>query len=247
LTVLYTNGDIQGVKKLEKEFAGAEKMAVLHEARGKDTRANRLMDSFDRATVRGLGDNQVFTDEVMAKLQDVRKSIDTVLTSGANDSIPNDTRETLRLAQSTLETISSDSRRVLALSSEGDILLNDADYNVSVAEARVGNAEKATYLKLEDEKAKEDGKLIEEMDTRVRTVTKGPSEGVGVVKEILGRIGAGDTGGGGGGGVGGGVGQGGGTGMGMGDEGHQERIKRALEAAKMRNINQAGIKDGGGG
>jgi hypothetical protein len=242
LTVLYTNGDVQGVKQLEKEFAAAEKMAVLHEARGKDTRANKLMDTFDRATVRGLGDNQVFTDDLLARLQNLKKAVDSVF-SGSNNTgndpsslLPSGTRDALQLAQSTLETISSDSRRILALSSEGDILLNDADYNVSVAEARVANADKATYSKLEDEKAKEDGKLIEEMDTRVRTVTKGPAEGVSLVKELLSRVGGVATGAA----VAAaapGVGAPG-TGMSMADEGHEERIKRALEAAKMRNAGK---------
>ncbi len=156
LTILYTNGNVQGVKQLEKEFAAAEKMAVLHEARGKDTRANKLMDSFDRATVRGLGDNQVFTDELLSKLQELKRTIDTLLTSGPESkdilSTPSGARDTLHLAQSTLESISTDSRRLLALSNEGDILLNEADFNVSVAEARVANAEKAVYVKLEEEK-----------------------------------------------------------------------------------------------
>ncbi|KAJ9606431.1 hypothetical protein H2200_009392 [Cladophialophora chaetospira] len=228
LTVLYTNGNVQGVKQLEKEFAVAEKMAVLHEARGKDTRANKLMDSFDRATVRGLGDNQVFTDDLLSKLQELKKPIESLLASPDAQSnmdiltAPSGARDTLHIAQSTLESITNDSRRLLALSSEGDILLNDADYNVSVAEARVANAETAVYAKLEEEKGKEDGKLIEEMNVRTGSVTKAPNEGVKLVKELSEKVG------------------------GVEDPGRKERMLAALEKAKMRNAaGPAGVGDGG--
>ncbi|KIW83006.1 hypothetical protein Z517_02249 [Fonsecaea pedrosoi CBS 271.37] len=220
LTVLYANGDVQGVKKLEKEFAVAEKMAVLHEARSRDTRANKLMDSFDRATVRGLGDNQVFTDEVFDRLQEVKKALDAGALQNEKERLyePEGARETLSLAQNALDTVMSDSRRLLALSNEADVLLNDADYNVSVAEARVANADKPTYANLESEKAKEDTKLIEDMNVRISSVTKGPQEGISLIRELIDRIGD--------------------------DPAHQERIKKALEAAKMRNANGAANEGG---
>ncbi|OCT54476.1 hypothetical protein CLCR_00762 [Cladophialophora carrionii] len=225
LTILYTNGDVQGVKQLEKEFVVAEKMAVLHEARGKDDRANKLMDSFDRATVRGLGDNQVFTDEVLAKLQELKKAVDALLSSSDERDIlygANGATDTLSLAHSTLDSITNDSRRLLGLSNEGDILLNEADYNVSVAEARVANADSSVYTKLQEEKAKEDSKLIEEMNARTASVTKGPEEAIRLVRDIQATV------------VGGG-------------EGHEERIKRALEAAKARNASTGEGGGGGGG
>lgn len=257
LTVLYTNGDVSGVKTLEKEFAVAEKMAVLHEARAQDNRANKLMDSFDRATVRALGDNQVFIDDLVAKLQELKKAADLALRSPnenqKDDAVLSSAKDALTLAQSTLDTLISDSRRLLALSNEADVLLNDADFNVSIAEARVANADKDTYKKLEDEKAKEDGKLIEEMNSRIGGVTKDPDTARKVIKEVLERIGAGAGGGDGGGGGGSavmdagagvasdGVGAGGGGG-GPDDPGHQERLKRALEQAKKRNERAGGAE-----
>ncbi|EXJ53593.1 uncharacterized protein A1O5_13160 [Cladophialophora psammophila CBS 110553] len=218
LTVLYTNGDVQGVKKLEKEFAVAEKMAVLHEARGRDNRANKLMDSFDRVTVRGLGDNQVFTDEIFGRLQDVKQAIDSGAIQNEKEKLyeQDGARDILSLAQNALDTVMADSRRLLALSNEADVLLNDADYNVSVAEAQVADADKPTYANLEKEKAKEDAKLVEEMNVRISSVTKGPQEGIAMIRELIDRIGD--------------------------DPAHQERIKKALEAAKIRNAN--GVSEG---
>jgi hypothetical protein len=204
------------------------------------------MDSFDRATVRGLGDNQVFTDEVLSKLQELKKVVDTALTSADSSSkdilsqTSNGPRDTLHLAQSTLEAITSDSRRLLALSNEGDILLNDADYNVSVAEARVANADKAVYIKLEGEKGKEDGKLMEDMTVRTLSVVKGPAEGIRLVKEIERMVDGGGTPG-----VGSILAMGDGTGTGSEAVGeHAERMKMALEKAKIRNAGSTGGADG---
>lgn len=214
LTVLYTNGDTAGVKALEKEFAIAEKMQVLHEARGKDSRANRLMDSFDRATVRGLGDNQMFVDDVLPKLQELKTAMLAVEGDVAKKEKlfeQDGPRDTLALAQDVMDTVMADSRQLLGLSNEADILLNDADYGVSVAEARVANAEPTTYANLDKEKAKEDAKLIEEMNARISSVTKGPQDAITLARETIDRIGA--------------------------DPEHQERIKKALEAAKQRNAS----------
>ncbi|KAI1614292.1 hypothetical protein EDD36DRAFT_406559 [Exophiala viscosa] len=211
LTILYTNNDKDGMKSLEKDFEVAEKAQALHEARAKDERANKLMDSFDRATVRGLGDNQLFIDDVLAKLEDVKR----VIWSDEDGSLkkklyePGGARDTLSLAQDLVGVVMADSRKLLALSNEGDGLLNDADYGVSVSEARVGNADKSTYSSLEKEKAKEDAKLVEEMNTRLASVTKSPQAAIALTREVIDRIGD--------------------------DPAHQYRIKRALEAAKQRN------------
>ncbi|KAK5051008.1 hypothetical protein LTR84_003567 [Exophiala bonariae] len=213
LTVLYTNGDTAGVKSLEKDFAVAEKLQVLHEARGKDNRANKLMDSFDRATVRGLGDNQTFVDELLPKLQELKKCIassDQSATSNGQDLYENEgARDTLTLAQGVVTTVITDSRRLLALSNEADVLLNESDYGVSVAEARTATADAATYAKLESEKAKEDMKLVEEMNTRVNGVNKSPADALALIRELIDQIGT--------------------------DPDHKDRIKKALEAAKQRN------------
>ncbi|EXJ96394.1 hypothetical protein A1O1_01520 [Capronia coronata CBS 617.96] len=212
MTVLYTNGDAAGVKQLEKDFATAEKMQVLHEAREKDTIANRLMDAFDRAIVRGLGDNQTFIDGILTRLQDLRKTIPPAGPSGRDPHRETDAaRDTLSLAQSVVETVMADSRKILALSNEAEGLLNDADYAVSVADARVANADKVTYSNLESEKAKEDAKLREEMHSRISSVTKAPAEAVTLIQELLDRIGH--------------------------DPDHQERMRKALEAAKQRNAS----------
>jgi hypothetical protein len=216
LTVLYTNGDSEGTKRLEKEFSTAEKLQVLHEARDKDRRANQLMDSFERATVRGLGDNQAFLEDLFAK---VRKLNDVLPANGswrqsATDSVygPNGARSALASAQAVVDYVLADSQALLTTSSAADKTLNEADYAVSVAEARAANADEATHSKLKADFLKEERKLVEEMSMRMDSITKTPLECVKLMQEIVGRV---------------------------GDDGeHADRIKTALEQAKMRNAGR---------
>ncbi|RMZ92640.1 hypothetical protein DV736_g100, partial [Chaetothyriales sp. CBS 134916] len=216
LTVLYTNGDTQGVKKVEQEFAVAEKMQVLHEARAGDTRANALMDAFDRATVRGLGDNQTYIDDLLVRIRQVK---DMVLKEPSNIAqevyAPDGPRDSLWLAQTTLNFVLTDSQKLLALSNVADKLLNDSDYFVSVAEARVSNADQITYQRLAEEKENEDAKIVNDMNSRLSSIGKTPEAAIALIREVVDKVGD--------------------------DPEHQERIKKALEAAKQRNT---GIESG---
>ena len=210
LTVLYANGDVAAVKKLEQEFLTAERLQVLHEAQERDTRANKLMDTFDRATVRVLGDNQAYIDDLCVKL----RKTDAALARDGKELSQNNfeaggLRETLSEVKFALEFVAADSNAVLKASNTGDTILNDADYAVSVAKAEIANASAATYEKLKDEKQKEDAKIREDLDARQESIAKGPAEASSIVESIVARM--------------------------ERDPAHQERIQRALEAAKLRN------------
>lgn len=228
LTVLYTNGDTAGVKTLEAEFAVAEKMQVLHEARARDTRANKLMDHFDRATVRGLGDNQTLVDELLPKVRVVRDMVlkDPSIIGKGPEGQNNDllygahgVHATLTLTQSVIDLLLLDSQKLLTISNVADKLLNDADYSVSVAEARVSNADASVYAKLKEEKEKEDQKIVEDTQGRMGAVGKGPGEVAELCREVRKRVGE--------------------------DEGHGSRVGRALVEARRRNEGVGGGGVGG--
>lgn len=218
LTVLFINGDTRGTKALELDFNKAERLEVLHQARVKDDRANKLMDVIDKATVRGLGDNQSYMDDL---LTDVNKLKDIVMRDASNLPAdlyePGGARATLSLAQKTIDLTLADSQKMLITSNVADKLLNDADYAVSVAEARASEADPATYKKLSEEKAKEDAKIIEDTNSRMSSISKAPEQAIAVIREVVDYIGD--------------------------DIEHQERIHNALEAAKRRNTGVA-LTDG---
>lgn len=211
--MLYTNGDSDGTKKLEKEFSTAEKLQVLHEARDKDQRASKLMDTFERATVRALGDNQGYIEDLSVKIQGLN---DVLSPSGAWQQNAtevlygeNGARTALPFTQAVINFVLNDSRALLNISNVADKILNDADYGVSVAEAKVADADDTIHNKLKADKEKEDGKLLQEMRMRVDSIAKTPSNATNLVSEIVDRIGD--------------------------DKEHPDRMKKALEAAKMRN------------
>jgi hypothetical protein len=208
LSILLTNGDMAAMKKLEQEFSIAERQQALHEARENDTRANRLMDTVDRATVRGLGDNQHFVDEVVAKLQSVNEVMNAT-PENAKELLVAGLHEILRAAEEILNYISTDSKALLTMSNQANNMLNNADYDVSVAEARVGDASQESMKTLEEKKGKEDERIKAEVDTRLGIVAKGPEHALALVRNIMKRTGV--------------------------DPQHQDRVQKALEAAKLRN------------
>lgn len=217
LSVLYTNGDKEGVKKLEKDFDKAQSMQVLSEARKRDERANKLMDNVDRAAVRGLAENQEWVDEMSNKAMLLR---DLVLGSAANgpqgqdreDLLygPRGIRESMELLQEAANLVLAESRELVQMSSQADSLLNEADFAMFLAEAKIANAEEADFEKLTAEKVREDQKLKDESEGRMNGIQRGPEEIFAFIKDVRGSIGD--------------------------DKGHQERINNALEAAKRRNL-----------
>ena len=212
LSVLYTNGDTAAMKKLEIEFTRAERQQSLHDAREKDNRANKLMDTFDRATVRGLGDNQQFIDDVVVKLQAVGNLLKEKQGSLA-ELLPTGLGDLLRSTEELLDYVANDSKLLLTISNTADNMLNNADYDVSVAEAKVANATLDSMKVLEKEKKKEDERIRAEVETRMGSVAKGPENALTLVKSIMKRLGE--------------------------DPQHHDRVQKALEAAKLRNASKA--------
>ena len=213
LTVLYANGDVVAIKKLEQEFLTAERLQVLHETEERDLRANKLMDDFDRATARALGDNQAYIDDLSAKL----RAMDAALASDGRDFLqttfePGGLREILSQTKAALNFVAGDSHAMLGASNTADMILNEADYAVSLAKAQMANASRAVHVKLKEEKQKEDAKIREDLETRRESIGKGPAEASSVIDGIVARLGP--------------------------DAEHQERLQRALEVAKMRNASK---------
>lgn len=208
MSVLRTNGDIAGMKKLEQQFTTAERQQKLLEAREKDTRANKLMDTLDRAVVRGLGDNQQLVDEAVDKLQKITSWLDTK--PHVKDEALANLQTSLRSVEEVLDFVAADSQTLLRLSNTADDLLNTADYEVSKAEARLANTSAENMKKLEEEKSKEDERISAEVDTRMGSVAKGPAHALTMLRGVVKRL-AEDS------------------------PEHQDRVQKALEAAKLRN------------
>ncbi|KAK4925033.1 hypothetical protein LTR66_016425, partial [Elasticomyces elasticus] len=166
-SILYTNGDKAGVNKLEAEYDTAQSMQVLSETRKRDERANKVMDSFDRAVVRALAENQEWTDEMLTKTQLLR---DLILSESSNGPERKPDKDDL-------------------LYGAGGIKETTSTLTDAVAIVNQDSKELQDFEKLKAEKKKEDQKLKDDADNRLSGVQRGPDEILSCVKEVRDAIG----------------------------------------------------------
>ncbi|CAI7604021.1 unnamed protein product [Penicillium manginii] len=173
-------GDMASLRKLDGDFDRMEKRNILEAAKDRDDRANRLMDSFDDAILHGLGMNQSLLDELVSKVAHLEFT--TLRASG----IPDSELEQILKATATFATsLRADSEAILRCSGIADMALNDADYNVSVAEARYANSDTETFGRLEDEKKKEDAILETDLNSKLQSIKKSPADIEANVQRLL--------------------------------------------------------------
>ncbi|KAE8404106.1 hypothetical protein BDV37DRAFT_118596 [Aspergillus pseudonomiae] len=173
-------GDSVALKQLDREFDEMEKRNVLEAAKDRDERANRLMDSFDDAIMHGLGENQSLLDDVSAKLSKV--DVATIRSSSLPDT---EIEHMLRSVYNLVDSLRQDSESILHSFGIADSALNDADYGVSVAEARYSNADDDVFGRLEDDKKKEDAKIQTDLKSKLDSVRAGPAEIAATINNLL--------------------------------------------------------------
>lgn len=239
-------GDSAALKKLDNEFDQMEKRNIFEAAKDRDERANRLMDAFDDAIMHGLGENQSLLDDMSAKVKKVDAS-HLQLTSLSESEV----EQILKSVSTMVDSLRRDSESILHNFGIADSTLNNADYRLSVAEARYMNADHDVFRRLNAEKQKEDAKIQKDLESKLESVQDGPAEVTHRINELLEALGkdpiaepemssdaqtssshpvdslmpgprpatAGP--------------------LSNEDSEHQQRIRRALEAAKKRNAAKA--------
>ncbi|KAL4774230.1 hypothetical protein BDW60DRAFT_167217 [Aspergillus nidulans var. acristatus] len=173
-------GDSAALKKLDNEFDQMEKQNILEAARARDERANKLMDLFDDAIMRGLGENQSLLDELSAKVTQVDDAA--IRSSSLPDA---EVEQILKSVHGLVEYLRKDSESILHSFGVADSALNNADYSVSVAEARYSNAEPEVFRQLEAEKKKEDAKIQDNVRTKLQSVRVGPAKITAAINDAL--------------------------------------------------------------
>lgn len=177
-------GNSQALKKLDAEFDQMERRNVLEAARDRDERANRLMGPFDDAIMLGLGENQSLLDDVSAKMKKIETShLDS---SNLSDS---EVEQILKSVSTLVDSLRQDSESMLHNFGIADSTLNNADYRVSVAEARYSNAEHDVFRRLNAEKRKEDAKIQHDLNSKLESIRDGPAEVTRKINELLGALG----------------------------------------------------------
>lgn len=173
-------GDMANLRKLDDDFDRMEKRNILEAAKDRDDRANRLLDSFDNPILHGLGTNQSLLDELATKVARLDPRI--LRSSGLPDS---EVEQILKSAATFAASLRVDSEAILRCSGLADEILNEADYNVSVAEAGYADSGPEVLQRLEDEKKKEDEILKTVLDSNLQSIRKSPQEIEDSIQRLL--------------------------------------------------------------
>ncbi|MCJ1377421.1 hypothetical protein MMC17_000516 [Xylographa soralifera] len=181
----YASGNIGKVKKIEKRFEDAEKKAILEFCGQRDERANLLMDVLDQNTLRGVGSNQDYMESVM---QAVRKIALDVALGGVDEDAVISTVEVLQ-AKTITAALARSSEQIVQTFHVADMLLNSADYEASVASARLANADAAAFKRLREAKAKEDQKLVKDLEHRMSLIRGDTSRTQDEITKLLSLLG----------------------------------------------------------
>ena len=175
-------GDSVALKQLDGEFDKMERRNIFVAARDRDDRTNLLMDAFDAAITHGLGENQNCLDEVSAKLKRV-ESEGARSSGGSPDTT--EVKQVLEIVEPYVASLRANSESIFHSFGLADSALNDADYSVAVAESQYAGAEEEVFYRLKTEKRKEDARIRNDFESKLKSVRDGPTEILNKVKELL--------------------------------------------------------------
>ncbi|KAL9098735.1 MAG: hypothetical protein Q9163_005658 [Psora crenata] len=161
----YSLGQIATVKQLEKQFEDAEREAIIEYCGQRTERANRLMDILDQNTLRGVGANQDYMEGIMKAVRGIASGRAFASLPGCEG--PRRGIELVHKATKVAGALATSSEQIVQTFHVGDMLLNSADYEVSVAKAKGVKADVATLARLKEERAKEDQKLMRDLEHRL--------------------------------------------------------------------------------
>ena len=225
----YTLSEIAKVKQIEKQFEDAEKKAIIEYCQQRDTRANRLMDVLDQNTLRGVGANQDYMEAIMKAVRRIASGRAFASVPGSNEPIAG--LEEVKKAKAVTAFLATSSEQIVQTFHVADMLLNSADYEVSVAKAKVAKADQTTLAKLKEERMKEDQKLMRDLEHRLALIREDSRRTNDEIVKLMLFLG-----------VQNGRADNSPVRTDPADAGHQTRIEKALEEAKKRNA----LKESGG-
>ena len=168
LSPLYSLGNVSQVKQLEKQFEDAEKKAIIEYCRQRDIRANSLMDVLDQNTLRGVGANQDYMEMVMKAVRRIASG--RAFASQPGDGEPGVGLDEVTKAKTVTKALATSSEQIVQTFHVADMLLNAADYELSVAKAKFSGADAITFQTLKEERAKEDQKFMRDLEHRLALI-----------------------------------------------------------------------------
>ena len=126
------------------------------------------MDSLDQNTLRGVGANQDYMEMVMKAVRRIASG--RAFASQPGSSEPGVGLEEVTKAKSVTKALATSSEQIVQTFHVADMLLNAADYELSVARAKLEGADRTTFQNLQEERAKEDQKLMRDLEHRLALI-----------------------------------------------------------------------------
>ena len=219
LSPWYSLGNVAKVKQLEKQFEDAEKKAIVEYCRQRDIRANNLMDVLDQNTLRGVGANQDYMEMVMKAVRRIASGRAFASQPGGESGVGLDE---VTKAKMVTKALATSSEQIVQTFHVADMLLNAADYELSVAKAKLSKADAITFQTLREERAKEDQKLMRDLEHRLALIREDSRRTHDEIVKLLLFLGVQN-------------GHAESPSQAPDELGHEERLHRALEEAKRRN------------
>lgn len=156
-------GDQPSLKKLDKDFARAERHAALNAASERNRRTNEVMDVVDNMSSVGLGANQGLLDDILTKVNLIlehRERLNTSKLSLADETV-------LKDAFAVVKYLGVESENIVQYFSVAEGNLNNSDYDLAMWQARVRGADQEAFAQLVREKQDEDKRLSASSKSRV--------------------------------------------------------------------------------
>lgn len=179
---LYSKGDIAGMKRLEKHFEVLEKRTDVKTKVEKVERVKVLWKKVERAMRRGMKQNEEFVDKVLAAVEAVRADESVK----RDDGLRKERDELLGRAKEVLGEIARSLKVLMQHFESVEMDLNDSEYEVSVASARLEGAGADVFENLKKEKAAEDGRLKEQSKKRLADIEQDRKDGERLINDVLG-------------------------------------------------------------
>ena len=178
---LYAKGDIPAMKRLEKHFEVTEKRTDVKMKVETVERARVVWESVKKAVLKGLDQNKKFTNSLLSAVQSIKddKNMD------LSEQELKEKEELLRRAKQVLLDIENSSTLLMQHFDLVEMDLNDTEYEVSLASAKLEGAAADVFENLKKEKAAEDGRLKQESMGRLADIKLGREEGESLINDVL--------------------------------------------------------------
>jgi len=173
---LYLRGDIQKMRTTERSFNTAAQKHATESAENKVDRAQGLHDDVDEVVRRGVGQNQDLVDGIVKAVGDIN----------VKQSRSQDLEDIMSTAKESLKILTRSSRALMEAFHAVERGLNTAEYEASIAKAKLDGAPQSTMDSLNTEWESEDMKLKKDVERRVRVVEEDLNDAEGAIDGIVG-------------------------------------------------------------